>query len=264
MSSVECGQVDSHQVTNLWCSWIFDTQEIWWLFERFWLQASQTVAKKHAFKASQKGKDFTSRMRFNWARQHTIAWSSKWINWIQLKNTIGIQISKFKFSSIQFQILIESPSHPASSLDSWVVFWIGIKIGTWHLTGTNKQTNHHVFEDWQEVSNDKLETNPTMIMLFYTDFAHISSLGNKNHDLILLLMQIRISSLMSPESWLTLSRSLENYPSTTTPPPISRFYILQYKWPFSLSLPLHCAMWCPTCDQLTHSLLGTTNQPTFC
>jgi hypothetical protein len=228
---------------------------------------------------AKKEKTFTSQMRFNWARQHNIVWSSKWINWIQLKNTIGIQISKFKFSSIQFQVLIESPSHPASSLDSWVVFWIGIKIGTLHLTGnmeevclcTCKQTNKPtiIFEDWQQISNDKLETNPTMIMLFYTDFAHISSsLGNKNYYLILLLMQIRISSLMSPESWLTLSRSLENYPSTTTPPPISKFCILQYKWPFSLSLslslPLHCAMWCPTCDQLTRSLLGTTNQPTFC
>jgi hypothetical protein len=107
--------------------------------------------------------------------------------------------------------------------------------GLFVLLQTNKPSS---FEDWQQVSNDKLETNPTMIMLFYTDFAHTNSLGNKNHDLILLLMQIRISSLMTPESWLTLSRSLENYPSTTIPPPISKFCILQYKWPFSLSLSL--------------------------
>jgi hypothetical protein len=94
-----------------------------------------------------------------------------------------------------------------------------------------------------------------MILLFYTDFAHISSLGNKNHDLILLFMRIRISSLMSPESWLTLSRSLENYPSTTTPPPISKFSILQYKWPFSLSVCI-CTVPCGVplvTSWLTHS-----------
>jgi hypothetical protein len=98
-----------------------------------------------------------------------------------------------------------------------------------------------------------------MIMLFYTDSAHISSLGNKNHELILLLMQIRISSLMSPESWLTLSRSLENYPRTTTPPPISTFCILQYNWPFSLSLSLSVCLCTVPCgvplvtSWLTHS-----------
>ncbi len=119
---------------------------------------------------------------------------------------------------------------------------------------TCKQTNKPtiIFEDWQQISNDKLETNPTMIMLFYTDFAHISSsLGNKNYNLILLLMQIRISSLMSPESWLTLSRSLENYPSTTTPPPISKFCILQYKWPFSLSLSLSLSPFA-LCNVVSH------------
>jgi hypothetical protein len=120
--------------------------------------------------------------------------------------------------------------------------------GSFVVLQTNKQAI--IFEDWQQVSNDKLETNPTMIMLFYTDFAHISSLGNENHDLILLFMQIRISSLMSPESWLALSRSSENYPSTTTPPPISKFCILQYKWPFSLSLSLSAFALCHVVSHL--------------
>jgi hypothetical protein len=135
----------------------FDTQEIWWLFERFWLQASQTVVKKHAFKASQKGKDVTSQMGFNWARQHNIALIQQMNKLNPVKEYYWNSNFKIQIQFHSIHILIESPSHPASSLDSWVVFWIGIKVGTLHLTGnmeevclcsckrTNKQTNHHLW-----------------------------------------------------------------------------------------------------------------------